>query len=121
MLKFNVKRMFAARGIERMTGFLVKLGMTYPRASRFLKAQSGLVKIKDIERLCIALNCTPNDLFEWLPDTSKTVLPETHALNALNKGAGGTKNLQDLFKDIPAGRLGLIEQLLNELKSKRED
>ena len=114
MLKFNVKRMFAARGIERMTGFLVKLGMTYPRASRFLKAQSGLVKIKDIEKLCVALNCTPNDLFEWLPD-DKTVVPDGHSLNALKRDSE-RKNLQELVKDIPSEKLALIETLLNELK-----
>lgn len=115
MLNFNPKNIFAKRGIEKTTAFLVgKLGMDYSTASRFLKSKSRFVKINDIEKLCIALNCTPNDLFEWKPDTN-TVLPETHSLTALEKREP-TKNLQDLVKDIPSHKLALIEQLLSELK-----
>lgn len=102
------------RGIQRTTGFLVNLGMDYSTASRFLKSKSQFVKIKDIEKLCIALNCTPNDLFQWTPD-EKTVLPEGHSLNALNK-SGNPKNLQQMVKDIPSDKLDRIEALLNELK-----
>lgn len=115
MLNFNPKNIFAKRGIEKTTAFLVgKLGMDYSTASRFLKTKSRFVKISDIGKLCVALNCTPNDLFEWKPDAN-TVLPETHSLNALEKREQ-TKNLQELVKDIPSHKLALIEQLLNELK-----
>ncbi|HQU83039.1 MAG TPA: helix-turn-helix transcriptional regulator [Pyrinomonadaceae bacterium] len=114
MLKFNPKRIFDMRGIYKTTNFFVKLGFGYAKASRFLENKSQFVKIKDIEKICIALNCTPNDLFEWKPDAN-TVLPETHSLNALEKREQ-TKNLQELVKDIPSHKLALIEQLLNELK-----
>jgi hypothetical protein len=93
---------------------LVKLGFDYPQASRFLKKANPSVKIRHIEQLCIALNCTPNDLFEWKADTN-TVLPENHSLNALARGAGA-KNLQQMVKDIPSDKLALIESVLNELK-----
>ena len=116
MLNFNPKNVFSMRGIEKTTAFLVgRLGMDYSTASRFLKSKSQFVKIKDIEKLCIALNCTPNDLFEWKPDAN-TVLPESHSLNALEKREK-IKNLQELVKDIPSNKLALIEQLLNELKA----
>lgn len=114
MLKFNVKKMFALRGIDKMTGFLVKLGMTYPTASKFLKSKSQFVKIKDIEKLCVALNCTPNDLFEWKAD-GETILPDGHSLNALSKSEK-TKNLQEMVKDVPSDKLALIENLLDALK-----
>lgn len=114
MLKFNPKKIFALRGIEKTTAFLVKIGMSYSTASRYLKSNSQLVKIKDIERLCVALNCTPNDLFEWKMGND-TVLPETHSLNNLQT-VGKAKNLQELVKDIPSDKLRLIESLLNELK-----
>jgi hypothetical protein len=89
--------------------------MDYSTASRFLKSKSRFVKISDIEKLCLALNCTPNDLFEWKPDAN-TVLTETHSLRALEKREQ-TKALQEIVKDIPSDKLALIEQLLNELKS----
>lgn len=114
MLKFNPKNMFSLRGIQKTTGFLVNLGMDYSTASRFLKSKSRFVKVSDIEKLCVALNCTPNDLFIWTPD-EKTVLPGGHSLNALNRD-GKVKNLQQMVKDIPSDKLGRIEALLNELK-----
>ena len=114
MLKFNVKRMFAVRGIEKTTGFLVKLGMSYPRASRYLKLRTGTFKVRDVEKLCLALNCTPNELFEWQPDAN-TVLPEAHSLNALTRDSKA-QNLQEMVKDVPADKLALIERFLNELK-----
>ena len=115
MLKFNPKNVFLLRGIQKTTNFLVKIGFSYYKASSFLESKSRFVQIKDIERLCIKLNCTPNDLFEWKPDAN-TVLPDSHALNAL-LNTGETKNLQQLVKDIPAEKLKLIENLLAELKS----
>ena len=114
MLKFNPKIILGLRGIEKPVGFLVRLGFAYPQASRFLKAANPMVKIEHIEQLCIALNCTPNDLFEWKTG-GDTVLPEGHSLNALNRGEG-TKNLQQMVKDIPSDKLALIESLLDELK-----
>jgi DNA-binding Xre family transcriptional regulator len=115
MLVFNPKKVFALRGIEKISNFLVKMGYSYPTAARFLKSKSRFVKVKDIERLCIALNCTPNDLFEWHAD-GKIVFGDNHSLNALAK-SGQTKNLQELVKDIPSDKLALIENLLEELKS----
>jgi DNA-binding Xre family transcriptional regulator len=115
MLKFNLKKIFALRGIEKTTAFLVNLGMSYPAASRYLKPNRQTIRIGDIENLCVALNCTPNDLFEWKPD-QKTALPEAHSLNALKKG-DKQKNLRELVKDIPSEKLSLIEDLLSDLKS----
>ena len=106
--------MIEFRGIQKASGFLAKLGFTYSKAIRFLENKQSNIKLRDLEKFCIALNCTPNDLLEWKPDAN-TVVPETHALNAL-KNSGNSKSLQDLVKDIPAERLKLIENLLEELK-----
>jgi DNA-binding Xre family transcriptional regulator len=114
MLKFNLKNILGLRGIEKPIGFLVKTGLGYPTAHKLLKAANVSLRIGHIQQLCVALNCTPNDLFEWKPDAN-TILPEGHSLNALNKSAGA-KNLQEMVKDIPSDKLALIETLLNELK-----
>jgi DNA-binding Xre family transcriptional regulator len=114
MLRFNPHRIFALRGINSPTAFLVNLGFRYPQASKFLKGSYEMVKTRHVEKLCVALNCTPNDLYEWTPD-AKTVLPESHSLNRLDKGAG-MKQMRDLLKDIPSDKLELIAGLLEELK-----
>lgn len=114
MFKLNLKRVIELRGIQKTTGFLVNLGFSYTKASRYLEKDHSNIKLSDLEKLCIALNCTPNDLLEWKPGAN-TVLPEAHALNGL-KDSGNSKNLQELVKDIPAERLKRIENLLEELK-----
>jgi hypothetical protein len=37
-----------------------------------------------MERLCLLLNFTPNDLFDWRED-GKTVVHDAHALRSLTK------------------------------------
>jgi DNA-binding Xre family transcriptional regulator len=114
MLIFNPKQILLLRGVEKIANFMVKIGFTYQSAGRVLKSRASLIKVKDIERLCVALNCTPNDLFEWKAGVD-TVLPEGHSLNRLERGEGG-KNLQQMVRDIPSDKLALVETLLNELK-----
>lgn len=102
------------RGIQKTTAFLVKSGFTYPKASRYLGGAPAVIKLRDPEKLCVALNCMPNDLLEWKHD-AKTVLPEKHALNALVNNAL-TGNLRQPVAGLPAERFELIEKLLEELK-----
>lgn len=113
MLIFNPKKILSLRGIEKVAGFMVKSEFTYQSAGRVLKSRASLIKVKDIERLCVALNCTPNDLFEWKADQT-TVLPEGHSLNALSRGEK-TRNLQQMVKNIPSDKLALVESLLEGL------
>lgn len=115
MLVFNQKKVLAMRGVDKIIGYLVKIGFTYQAANRYLRSNSKNVKVADIERLCLALNCTPNDLFEWRQDAN-TVVAENHALRGL-EADGEQKNLQQMVKDIPAEKLKKIEELLEELKS----
>jgi hypothetical protein len=41
-------------------------------ASVILNGKVAELKLRHIERLCKGLKCTPNDLFEWIPDEGKT-------------------------------------------------
>lgn len=111
MLKYRPEKMMEMRGIQKKTAFLVNLGMSYPAASRFLNYETQSVNIRILEKLCIALNCTPSDFFEWTPDNN-SVVPENHSLYSLDK----KKSLQELVKDIPSDKLKLVESLLEELK-----
>ena len=115
MLKFNLKRMLRLRGVERPVRFMIRAGFEYPTAHKLLEGTPVSLRIDHIKKLCVALNCTPNELFEWHSDAT-TVLPENHSLKALIRDTSDTKSLQEMFKDIPADKLALIETILNELK-----
>lgn len=106
--------MISIRGIQNATAYMVNIGLAYPVTYRYLRHESKSISIKNIEKLCIALNCTPNDLFEWKPDAD-AVVPENHSLHQLGK-VGEAKTLRQLVKDIPSDKLKLVENFLEELK-----
>ncbi|MEO6049724.1 MAG: helix-turn-helix domain-containing protein [Pyrinomonadaceae bacterium] len=70
--------------IEHPYAFLVKNGFIPQTATNMANSRVGHVKPKQIERLCLLLNCTPNDLFDWRPDKD-SVVPDTHALHSITR------------------------------------
>jgi hypothetical protein len=84
-------------------------------ASRLLSYGLPNVNINNIGKLCVAMNCTPNDLFDWRPETSAP-LSENHALKALIRE--DAVNLAELLKDIPAEKLGDLHAMIDELRRK---
>lgn len=115
MLIYNPVRVMALRGIERTFKFLSNHGFVHSTASNMIAGRLAEVKIKHIGKLCLLLNCTPNDLFEWKPDP-QSPLPEDHALNAIVREAVTMKNIKEMLKDIPIEKIPEIENLLKGLK-----
>lgn len=68
MLLLTLKRLFKARGIEQPYKFLVQNGFVSFTAHKYKNCKVDQIRLEHIEKLCILLNCTPNDLFEWMPD-----------------------------------------------------
>jgi DNA-binding Xre family transcriptional regulator len=68
MLKLNLVRLFKIRGITKPNAFLSKLGINYVTASNIINGKVTSLKFSHTEKLCKALKCTPNDLYEWVPD-----------------------------------------------------
>jgi DNA-binding Xre family transcriptional regulator len=68
MLVLNLNRIFKARAIEQPYKFLVTNGFVPFMAHKYKNSKIVQIRVEHIEKLCIALNCTPNDLFEWFPD-----------------------------------------------------
>lgn len=115
MLIFKPQRAMFMRGIDKMFNFLHKNGFIRSTATYLLNGTASHIKIEHIGKLCVLLNCTPNDLFEWKPD-AKNVLPENHALNSLVKDDLKSVSLKDLLKDIPIEKMSELEGLLKGLK-----
>jgi DNA-binding Xre family transcriptional regulator len=71
MMYFNFSKLFKLRGISKGTKFLEKHGLSYNQAYRMLYYRSSETHLKLLEKVCLALNCTPNDLIEWKPRTAE--------------------------------------------------
>ena len=73
------------------------------------------MNLKDVEALCGMLNCTPNDILEWIPDKNEKNT-ESHPLSALMR-TGNISQLNQLLNAVPLNRISEIENLIkNELK-----
>lgn len=115
MLILNLSRAFRMRGIESPSRYLVKLGISRPTISRLMNGDKSWVSYEHLEKICLVLNCTPNDLFEWKPSADAN-LPENHALYALRRDESA-RSLREIANDIPLERMGEIENLLSGLKN----
>ncbi len=110
MLYFNVKRIMRLRGIENHYTLLQKLGFNPWTTNNILRREARQIKLDQIEAMCVALNCTPNDLFEWQPSSNST-LSANHALNDLKARPDG--DVVTLFNQMPIGK---FEQILDILQ-----
>ena len=77
----------------------------------------GQFKPGHIERLCLLLNCTPNDIFDWRED-GKTVVHDTHALRTLTKQKN---DIQTTLRELPLDKLEKLGEMLAALKSADDD
>ena len=84
MIQYNFDRIFKARGIERPFSFLRKSGFSDNFATRVKNNRVARLELKYIEKLCLVLKCTPNDLMEWDPDDNNKIDP-SHPLNQIKK------------------------------------
>ena len=114
MLKFDPRRVFGLRGIRKDLTFLMKNGVGRSTASNLLNFNVAYVKIEHLEKLCLLLRCTPNDLFGWKPPKD-AVIDDAHPLMSLKRGPN-PKDLADMVSDIPLEKLEQIEGLLNQLR-----
>jgi len=116
MLKINYLRMCKIRGIVNPYSFLMKNGFTHYMAHCLINEKSEKIKISQLYKLCCLLNCTPNDLFEYIP---KKELPG-HPINGLIKEKEVMNYLETIQKmTIP--ELKKIEDALKKIKEEKND
>lgn len=117
MLYFNVKRVLDLRGIDKQYAFLVKNGFVHATAINYTSGRVVQIKIEQIEKLCLLLNCEPSDLFEWRQSEKSPLLAEYQALNNL-KREQNAPTITEIVKDLPVEKMEEIGELLKQLKDK---
>jgi len=112
MLIYNFTRVFTARGIDKPRDFLIKNGFPRGIASRIAINKVGMIPMKHLEKVCLLLNCTPDDLIEWKPDDKKQDNPDT-ALYLL-KTEQQSKSEAELLRGLPLHKLKELGKVLRE-------
>jgi len=113
MLKLNIRRVFALRGIGNPFTQLVKLGISRPTATNLLNNTVRSINDAHLEKICEFLNCTPDDLYEWTPSAT-THNTDTHPLKALRREDNSSR-YNALLRTIPLDRIADAEKLLSSL------
>lgn len=112
MLRINIEPLMKLRQISHPHRFLTgRLGINRVMATKLLNGKAGLFRLEHIEMLCAALQCTPNDIMEWTPDTTHALsapLAENHPLRTL-----APKAWVDKLSVISYSELGKLMESLN--------
>ncbi len=119
MLYFSLNILFKMRGIENAHGLLVKAGISSHSASSLLNSEIRSMRLDHLEKICIALNCTPNDLLVWKADANST-LSENHALKQLQHKPEND-NLYQMLKNLPLHELKNLACLIRTNENNHSD
>jgi DNA-binding Xre family transcriptional regulator len=116
MLKYNLRRLFSLKGVNKPIGFLMKAGFTRSVASRLAHGKVSSISDKQLEKLCLTFKCTPNDLMEWTPN----IPAETYKHQPLAKLINTTPanlDLRNVGDEIPFEMLASFAEQVNNLKN----
>lgn len=113
MLKYNFDRVFKARGIDSPIKFLRQAGIYDAFALRMKKNQVHRMNLPTIEKICILLKCTPNDLMEWEPDSNDESF-SGHPLNIMMQSRKKIEDISQMLSSVPFEKLGDIEQIIKK-------
>ena len=106
--------MFVMRGIGKPHAALIRAGISGGTATNLLNYYKTRLTVEHIEKMCITLNCTPNDLFEWHVKPNES-LPENHSLRSLERPEQ-PENLPELIKKVPVEKLAELNEFVRGLQ-----
>ena len=75
-MKLRIGALCKEKGIHNPFTALKKAGISVTKAIQYLNGKTNRLMVDDAEKLCNFLRCTPNDLFEWLPNNKAEDYPE---------------------------------------------
>jgi DNA-binding Xre family transcriptional regulator len=110
MLIYNLERIYKARGIDNPYNLFATKGFSSSYASKLAKGKVSGMKLSTLERVCKILNCTPNDLLEWIPE-KKSEISSNHPLKALI-GSDDQIDMSDVMKNLPLEKISKIKDLI---------
>ncbi|MBX3296711.1 MAG: helix-turn-helix transcriptional regulator [Acidobacteria bacterium] len=115
MLKLDLPRIFAVRGVRNPFKVLRGLGISHSTAYNLLSGRVVSVKHRHLEAICEYLRCTPNDLYAWTPEGGASAA-EGHPLRGLIR-EGDAAEIARAFAEIPLDKINEARDLLEGLKN----
>lgn len=111
MLKVNILRVCRMRSINKPLSFFRNHGFSSASATRLAGGYMNSFSLETVEKLCLALNCTPNDLLEWVPSKDMTA-NATHSLNGLKRNETFLTNVTQLVNNASLEKLEKLQEII---------
>ena len=115
MLRYNFQRLFTQRGVNNQILYLIGAGFTRGVASRIVNKKNYRLSPKQIETLCKAFNCSPNDLFEWTPDKPDEI-NGNNPLQDLIRNNSAVVDFKNFSAEIPMNKLPDFAKEIDNIK-----
>ena len=113
MLKVNILRVCSIRSINKPLSFFRNHGFSSASATRMAGGTMNSFSLETVEKLCLALNCTPNDLLEWVPSKDMAT-NTTHSLNSLKRNEALLNSVSQLVNSVPLEKLERIQEIIQK-------
>lgn len=113
MLHFNLQQVIRQRGIANPNQLLIQYGFTPYTASRLLNNKLAGLSNAQLEKLCLALRCTPNDIYAWKKPADGNI-SQDHPLHALVPKSQSLDMVQQL-QELPLDKLEAIRKFIAEM------
>lgn len=117
MLYLNIKRLMRIRGIDNHYKFILDLGFAPATVRNLLSNAVWRINFDHLEKFCLALNCTPNDILQWQPPDNQANA-EAQALIKLKRDPA--EDLPKLLSSLPMEKFDEIIGIIQDLKKEQE-
>lgn len=105
------------------------VGVTRQTMAKLVNGETASIKFEDLEKICLALDCTPDDLFvfeEKDPDRSKVIIPNKKNIKSRGKYAYTNTPMfeyrnSEIYDAINSGLESIIESILNRKLKEKDD
>ncbi len=115
-LVFDIRPILSSRGIKTVHSYLNKtVGLPNNLSSKLSKGQPCSMTNKYMEKLCVTLKCTPNDLYFYIEDPNKSI-GFSHPLAQLYKLSQNESDVFNILKDMTPNELKEFHQYLKTRK-----
>lgn len=113
MLRFELESLLESREVHQPLHFLVKAGFNYHTAHRLLNIESRSIRMDHVEKLCLVLNCTPDDLLVWDAPKSMGNLGNHPLKKLTNRQRKGS--ILPKIKSLPQDKLDELRLYIDKL------
>ena len=78
------------------------------------KNKINMFSLEHLEKICMLLGCTPNDLLDWAPQKEDEAVAK-HPLSALRREIKEV-DLPVLLRELPLNKLGELQTMIEQLR-----